>query len=37
MGFAAIRYIGLGKAAAQVTLVTIAFNLRRWVTIAATA
>ena len=37
MGLAAIRYIGLSKAAAQVTLVAIAFNLRRWVTIAATA
>ena len=37
MGLAAIRYIGLSKAAAQVTLVAIAFNLRRWVTIAAAA
>lgn len=30
MGFAAIRYIGLAKAAGQVTLAAIAFNLRRW-------
>lgn len=31
MGFSAIRYIGLAKAGAQVTLAAIAFNLRRWV------
>ena len=30
MGLTAIRYIGLSKAAAQVQLVAIAFNLRRW-------
>lgn len=34
MGFTAIRYIGLAKASAQVTLVAIAFNLRRWVTLS---
>jgi len=33
MGFTAIRYVGLAKAAAQVTLVAMAFNLRRWVTL----
>jgi transposase, IS5 family len=30
MGLTAIRYIGLAKAEAQVRLVAIAFNLRRW-------
>ena len=30
MGLTAIRYIGLAKASAQVMLVAIAFNLRRW-------
>lgn len=30
MGLVAIRYIGLAKATAQVTLVAMAFNLRRW-------
>jgi len=30
MGLVAIRYIGLTKAAAQVRLVAMAFNLRRW-------
>ena len=30
-----IRYVGLLKAAAQVTLAAMAFNLRRWVRIAA--
>jgi IS5 family transposase len=30
MRFTAIRYVGLAKAAAQVTLVALAFNLRRW-------
>jgi len=33
MGLSAIRYIGLQKAAAQVLLVSMAFNLRRWVTL----
>lgn len=37
MGLTAIRYIGLLKASAQVTLVAIAFNLRRWMTIARAA
>jgi len=35
MGLVLIRYIGLAKAEAQVTLAALAFNLRRWVTIAA--
>ncbi len=30
MGLTAIRYIGLAKAQAQVTMAAIAFNLRRW-------
>ena len=30
MGLTAIRYVGLVKAAAQVRLVAMAFNLRRW-------
>lgn len=30
MGLSAVRYIGLTKARAQVTLTAIAFNLRRW-------
>jgi transposase, IS5 family len=30
MGLGAIRYLGLAKAAAQVTLAAIAFNMRRW-------
>jgi transposase, IS5 family len=30
MGLTAIRYVGLTKASAQVTLAAIAFNLRRW-------
>lgn len=34
MGLTAIRYIGLAKAAAQVRLVAMAFNLRRWATLA---
>ena len=34
MGLIAIRYIGLRKAAAQVLLVAIAFNMRRWATLA---
>ena len=33
MGLTAIRYLGLRKAAAQVLLVAMAFNLRRWVTL----
>ncbi len=33
MGLTAIRYIGLAKASAQVLLVAMAFNLRRWVTL----
>jgi len=35
MGLNAIRYLGLEKAAAQVMLTAIAFNMRRWVTLAA--
>jgi IS5 family transposase len=35
MGFTAIRYLGLVKANAQVTLVAMAFNLRRWSALAA--
>jgi len=31
----AIRYIGLAKATAQITMAAIAFNLRRWAAIAA--
>lgn len=31
MGLTAIRYVGLLKASAQVTLAAIAFNMRRWV------
>jgi IS5 family transposase len=34
MGLVAIRYIGLAKASAQVTLAAIAFNMRRWVTLS---
>ena len=30
MGLAAIRYIGLAKASAQVLMAAIAFNMRRW-------
>jgi IS5 family transposase len=30
MGLTSIRYIGLTKASAQVTLAAMAFNLRRW-------
>lgn len=33
MGLTAIRYLGLRKAAAQILLVAMAFNLRRWVTL----
>ena len=35
MGLKAIRYIGLTKAAAQITLAAMAFNMRRWVTLTA--
>lgn len=34
MGLTAIRYIGLAKASAQVLLVAMAFNMRRWVTLS---
>lgn len=34
MGLTAIRYIGLTKASAQILLVAMAFNLRRWDTLA---
>ena len=34
MRLTAIRYIGLTKAAAQITLAALAFNMRRWVTLA---
>ena len=34
MGLTQIRYVGLKKAAAQVLLAAIAFNLRRWVRLA---
>jgi IS5 family transposase len=34
MGLTAIRYIGLSKASAQVLMAAMAFNLRRWVTLA---
>jgi IS5 family transposase len=34
MGLTAIRYVGLKKATAQVLLAAMAFNLRRWVTLA---
>ncbi len=34
MGLTAIRYIGLAKASAQVTLAAMAFNLRRWAVLA---
>ena len=29
-----IRYVGLAKASAQVTMAVIAFNMRRWAAIA---
>lgn len=35
MGLRAIRYVGLTKAAAQITLAAMAFNMRRWVTLTA--
>lgn len=34
MGLLAIRYVGLAKASAQITLAAIAFNMRRWVTLS---
>jgi IS5 family transposase len=34
MGLTAIRYIGLAKASAQITLAAMAFNLRRWAVLA---
>ena len=34
MGMTHIRYLGLTKAHAQVTLAAMAFNLRRWVTLS---
>jgi IS5 family transposase len=34
MGLTSIRYIGLTKASAQVLLAAMAFNMRRWVTLA---
>jgi IS5 family transposase len=36
MGLGSIRYRGLAKAAGQVMIAAIAFNMRRWVTLAAT-
>jgi IS5 family transposase len=30
MGLSAVRYLGIAKASAQVTMTAIAFNLRRW-------
>jgi IS5 family transposase len=36
MGLGCIRYRGLTKAAGQVLIAAIAFNMRRWVTLAAT-
>ncbi|HWT50999.1 MAG TPA: IS5 family transposase [Caulobacter sp.] len=35
MGLTAIRYLGLAKANGQITLVAMAFNLRRWSSLAA--
>lgn len=35
MGLTAIRYLGLAKAGAQITLAAMAFNLRRWSALAA--
>jgi transposase, IS5 family len=34
MGLTAIRYVGLTKASAQITLAAMAFNLRRWAKLA---
>ena len=36
MGCGTIRYIGLAKASAQLTLAALAFNLRRWARLAPT-
>lgn len=36
MGLGVIRYRGLAKATGQVMIAAIAFNMRRWVTLAAT-
>jgi IS5 family transposase len=36
MGLGMIRYRGLAKAAGQVLIAAMAFNMRRWVTLAAT-
>jgi len=33
MGLTVIRYVGLAKASAQITLAAIAFNMRRWAAI----
>ena len=35
MGLTAIRYLGLTKASAQITLVAMAFNLRKWAALVA--
>jgi transposase, IS5 family len=35
MGLTAIRYLGLAKAEGQILMVAMAFNLRRWATLAA--
>jgi transposase, IS5 family len=35
MGLSVIRYRGLAKATAQVTIAAIAFNMRRWVTLTS--
>jgi IS5 family transposase len=35
MGLGVIRYVGLAKASGQVLFAAIAFNMRRWVTLAA--
>lgn len=37
MGLTVIRYIGLAKASGQVALAAMAFNLRRWLTMARAA
>jgi IS5 family transposase len=35
MGLGLIRYRGLAKAAGQILIAAMAFNLRRWVTLTA--
>ncbi|WP_156528257.1 transposase, partial [Bradyrhizobium stylosanthis] len=35
MRLTCIRYVGITKASGQVLLASIAFNMRRWATIAA--